>query len=44
MYIYETLNYVKSNLSNLSTNSDKHTYDTRNKNNLFIEPFTQPCI
>ena len=39
MYIYETLNYVKSNLSNLSTNSDKHTYDTRNKNNLFIEPF-----
>ncbi|PSN46282.1 hypothetical protein C0J52_16638 [Blattella germanica] len=39
MYIYETLNSVKSNLSNLPTNLDKHTYDTRNKNNLFIKPF-----
>lgn len=39
IYIYEILNFVKSNINRFPTNSDNHSYNTRNKNNIFIEPF-----
>jgi hypothetical protein len=36
IYIYEILLYIKMSLSNFKTNSMFHSYDTRNKLDLFI--------
>jgi hypothetical protein len=35
LYIYETLSYTKMFLSTFKTNSMFHSYDTRNKSDLF---------
>jgi hypothetical protein len=38
LYIYEVIVYMKSNLNLFTTNSKIHTYNTRNKDDLFIVP------
>ena len=38
IYIYEILLFIKSNISNFTTNSDIHSYNTRNRNELSLQP------
>jgi hypothetical protein len=38
LYIYKILDYIKSNLNLLATNSGIHSYNTRRKDDLFIVP------
>jgi hypothetical protein len=45
IYIYEVLVYIKSNSNLFTTNSRVHSYNTRNKDDLFIVPCnTSLCL